>query len=238
MAYLSRVWLNPLRNGAQRLLQHPQSMHAAVLGGLAEQPVTERVLWRLEADGQHRMGLLVLTQSRPSWEHIVEQAGWPGADDAEPVVKDYGPLLKRVVAGSEFAFRLRANTVTSTRTPQAASTRQRQRLAADRPRGVRVPQRTAAQQLDWFLTHLPGWGLAAAEQDGLVGVRLVGRERVVFRKGAAGGDSRPVTLQTATAEGLATVVDPDVVRTALLSGCGPARAYGCGLLTLAPATRA
>lgn len=237
MPHLSRIWLNPLRSGARRLLSHPQSMHAAVLGGLAEQPVTERVLWRLEADSQHRMGLLVLTQSRPSWDHLVEQAGWPGANGAEALVKDYAPLLQRVVAGREFAFRLRANTVTSSRTPQAPSARQRQHLARERPRGVRLPERTAAQQLDWFLRHLTGWGLSAAEEAGLPGVRLVGREQVMFSKTAADGGRRRVTLQTATAEGLVQVVDPDVVRTALLSGCGPARAYGCGLLTLAPPTR-
>lgn len=237
MAYLSRVWLNPLRSGARRLLSHPQSMHAAVLGGLVEQPVTERVLWRPEADGQHRVGLLVLTQSRPSWDHLVAQAGWPGAEGAEGLVKDYAPLLQRVVVGREFAFRLRANTVTSTRTPQAASARQRDRLAGERPRGLRVPERTAAQQLDWFLRHLPGWGLAVAEQDGLLGVRLVAREQVAFSKAAGEGGSRRVTLQTATAEGVVRVVDPDVVRRALVTGCGPARAYGCGLLTLAPATR-
>lgn len=238
MAYLSRIWLNPLRSGARRLLSHPQSMHAAVLGGLAEQPVTERLLWRLEADGHHRTGLLVLTQSRPAWDHLVEQAGWPGADGAEALVKDYAPLLQRIVAGREFAFRLRANTVTSTRTPHAPSAGQRERLAGKRPRGVRVPERTAAQQLDWFMRHLPGWGLTVAEEDGLHGVRLVDREQVAFSKTIADGARRRVTLQTATAEGLVQVAKPDVVRTALLSGCGPARAYGCGLLTLAPAIRA
>lgn len=237
MAYLSRIWLNPLRSGARRLLSHPQSLHAVVLGGLVEQPVTERVLWRLEAGGRHRLELLVLTQSRPSWGHLVEQAGWQDADGAEPLVKDYAPLLQRVVAGREFAFRLRANTVTSTRKPQEASAGQRERLTQERPRGVRVPERTAAQQQEWFVRHLPGWGLALAEEDGLPAVRLIGRERVVFSKAADNGASRRVTLQTATAEGLVRVVEPDVVRTALLSGCGPARAYGCGLLTLAPATR-
>src|SRR3954469_18997000 len=76
MPYLSRIYLNPLRTGAQRLLRNPQHMHAAVLGGLSRQPVTERVLWRLDTE-QHRASLLVLTQSTPSWEHLVEQAGWP-----------------------------------------------------------------------------------------------------------------------------------------------------------------
>ncbi|WP_443075560.1 type I-E CRISPR-associated protein Cas6/Cse3/CasE [Streptomyces sp. NBC_01483] len=51
-------------------------MHAAVMGGLAVQPVAERVLWRLETNTAHRAEILVLTNSRPSWEHLVEQGGW------------------------------------------------------------------------------------------------------------------------------------------------------------------
>lgn len=48
MSYLSRIWLNPLRTGTQRMLRNPQVLHAAILGGLSRQPVTERVLWRLD----------------------------------------------------------------------------------------------------------------------------------------------------------------------------------------------
>ena len=73
MAYLSRIWLNPLRTATQRMLRDPHVMHAAVLGGIPAQPVTERVLWRIEAGDPHRAELLVLTRSVPSWEHLVEQ---------------------------------------------------------------------------------------------------------------------------------------------------------------------
>ncbi len=118
MPYLSRIWLNPLRRGAQRLLTDPHVVHAAVLGSLPQQPVQERTLWRLEPEA-HRAALLVLTHSRPSWEHVVEQAGWPGSDDPQALVSDYAPLLARIVTGREFAFRLRANTVSSTKTPAA-----------------------------------------------------------------------------------------------------------------------
>lgn len=88
MPFLSRIWLNPLRAGAQRLLTSPHATHAAVLGGLSEQPVQQRTLWRLEADPAHRAALLVLTQTRPSWEHLVEQAGWPAADEPQALVRD------------------------------------------------------------------------------------------------------------------------------------------------------
>lgn len=235
MPYLSRVYLNPLRSGAQNLLRNPQRMHAAVLGGLSCQPVEERVLWRLETD-VHRASLLVLTRSTPSWEHIIEQAGWPAADEPQAIVRSYEPLLARAERGREFRFRLRANPVVSTRTPQKPSDAQRRRLdTPGRSRGVRVPHRTAAHQLAWFTEHIERWGFSLPpSSNGLHDVLLGARDRMTFTKsGSASG--RRVVIQTATFEGRLRIEDPDRARTSLLDGVGPARAYGCGLLTLAPA---
>lgn len=246
MTYLSRIWLNPLRSGAQALLRSPENMHAAVLGGLAVQPVTERVLWRLETREQHRAELLVLTDSRPSWAHLVEQAGWPGADGAEAMIRDYQPLLDRLQHGREFAFRLRANPVTATRTPTNPSAAQKEHLATPRPRGVRVPHRTAAHQLTWLTNRVDRWGFTLLQTGTGPAVALTARERLTFAKKARGsterlresrgGDEKTcrVVLSTATFDGALRVTDPDLARRTLLDGVGPAKAYGCGLLTLAP----
>lgn len=236
MTYLSRIWLNPLRTGTQRLLRNPQNVHAAVLGGLAAQPVTERTLWRLDLPDAHRAELLVLTRSRPSWEHLVEQAGWPGAEEPQAMVRSYQPLLDRLSRGQEYAFRLRANPVSATRNPAAPSTAQKERLAATgRPRGVLVPQRTVAHQLSWLTDRIHSWGFTLlATEAGDPQVRLSHRERLTFTKTGDDGNRRRVVVQTATYEGLLQVNDADVARSTLLNGVGRARAYGCGLLTLAP----
>jgi len=217
MPYLSKVWLNPLRTGAQHMLRNPQVLHAAVLGGLSRQPVEERVLWRLEPDTRHRAGLLVLTQSAPSWEHLVEQAGWPSADEPQALVKSYAPLLDRIVRGREFVFRLRANPVTSTRTPAQPSASQRRRLDTDRPRGVRVPHRTAAHQLDWLRNRAEKWGFDIPDTaEGLPDVRLSGRDKMIFTKSGNGdGGGRRVVIQTATFEGRLRVEDPGMARASL-----------------------
>jgi hypothetical protein len=123
---------------------------------LSRQPVAERVLWRLDVGVRHRAELLVLTDSRPSWEHSAEQAGWPQADEPQQQVRDYQPLLEKIQRGREFRLRLRANPVSSTRTPLKPSAAQEKRLAAERPRGVRVAHRTAAHQLAWFAIDCPG----------------------------------------------------------------------------------
>jgi len=233
MPYLSKIWLNPLRRGTQRLVGNPQAMHAAVLGGLSRQPVTERVLWRLE-DERHRATLLVLTDSAPSWHHLVEQAGWPSSDEPQALVRSYKPLLDRIVRGREFAFRLRANPVAATRHPEQPSPSQRLRLEGTRPRGVRVPHRTADHQLDWLGTRAGRWGFELVTNSaGAADVRLTARQRLVFTK-STDTKARRVTIETATFEGRLRVADVDQSIASLLGGVGSARAYGCGLITLAP----
>jgi CRISPR system Cascade subunit CasE len=237
MPYLSRIWLNPLRTQTQRFLRNPQAVHAAVLGGLSQQPVTQRVLWRWEPDSPHRASLLVLTQTRPSWEHLIEQAGWPGADEQQALVRPYEPLLDQVTRGREFAFRLKVNPVSATRNPQAPSARQAAHLTAQaRPRGVRVAHRTVEHQLDWLIKHVPQWGfsLATGAHD-LPAVKIIARDRISFSKRLADGSrGNRVTLQTATFEGIAQITDPDLTRHTLLAGVGAGKAYGLGMITFAP----
>lgn len=237
MPYLSRIYLNPLRSGAQALLRNPQRLHAAVLGGLSRQPVDERVLWRIEPDA-HRATVLVLTQSTPSWEHIIEQAGWAASDDPQALVGSYQPLLDKIEHGREFRFRLKVNPVSSTQTPQKPTPAQQERLAtAARSRGVRIAHRTAEHQLTWLTQKLQKCGFTSpATADGVPDIILGARDRMTFTKPAATGKNR-VVIQTATFEGRLRIDNPTLAHHSLITGVGPARAYGCGLLTLAPTCR-
>lgn len=235
MTYLSRVWLNPRRTNAQRFLQDPRATHAIVLQGLARQPVTERVLWRLEPDSRspYRLELLVLTESQPSWEHLIEQAGWPASSDGQATIRPYQPLLDQIARGRQFAFRLRANPSTATRHPDAPSGPQKEHLASDpRARGVRVPHRTAEHQLRWLTDRIQRWGfIPLTDEADLPMIRLVARERMSFRKPAV---NSPVVLQAATFDGLLQIDDPHTAQQSLLNGVGKGKAYGLGLITLAP----
>ncbi|MER5887540.1 type I-E CRISPR-associated protein Cas6/Cse3/CasE [Streptomyces sp. NPDC001941] len=258
MPYLSKIPLNPRRRAAVNLLANPHRLHAAILSALAIQPVTERVLWRQENHTRHRAELLVLTDSRPSWAHLVDDAGWPGADGGEPLIADYTPLLERIARGREFGFRLTANPVQSVSRPAQPSEQQTARLkentdSATRQRGFRVAHRTAAQQLEWFLKRgerhgftIPDASVAPgapglepssndnSEQRGPTpgpAAAVVSRDILRFTKRK---DGPRVTLSTATFEGCLRVTDPDALRSALLNGIGPAKGYGQGLLTLAP----
>lgn len=202
----------------------------------------------------HRAEILVLTDSRPSWDHLVEQAGWPGADGGQALIADYTPLLDRIVLGREFAFRLTANPVQSVQRPDKPSDEMTARLKAGtetvdspaRHRGFRVAHRTAAQQIGWMLKQADRHGFAiptapTAEpapgihtDDPLTpapAVSLIARDVLRFNKRTNGPR---VTVSTATFQGRLHVTDPGALRNALLAGIGPAKGYGQGLLTLAP----
>ncbi|MET9782411.1 type I-E CRISPR-associated protein Cas6/Cse3/CasE [Nocardiopsis alba] len=257
MPYLSRIRINPLRSGSQPLLKNPHKMKIEVLGGVPARAQDEPVLWRLDTFDRHQPQLLVLTHTKPNWDHIVERAGWPGADGEHALIRDYEPLLSRLVIGREFGFRLTANPVQSTATPDKLT--EHQRKAVDNAptsdgrsrlrRGFRVGYRSARHQMDWLLRRVSKAGfeipLARTAEAGAPGmpeqgdpvpdVRLVAGRQLRFHKKRPQQEQKPpITLVTATFEGRLRVTDPELLRSVLLNGLGPAKRYGCGLLTLAP----
>lgn len=247
MPFLSRIRINPLRAQSRKLLASPRSMHAAVQGGLPGLPAQERTLWRLDADNAHRPHLFVLTASRPDWTHLVEQAGWPDADGEHYAIRDYKPLLDQLAPGREFAFRLTASPVQNTRRPQQPTSRQNERIKAGQQRSFRLGHRTAAAQLDWFLTRTTSWGFEIPTAASLSDtqdtddrrpqdIRIINRNRSTFDKGPATTKEERVVMGSATFEGRLRVTDAATFTDKILGGIGPSKAYGCGLLTLAPLT--
>ncbi|MEU3145545.1 MULTISPECIES: type I-E CRISPR-associated protein Cas6/Cse3/CasE [unclassified Streptomyces] len=245
MPFLSRIRINPLRAESRKLLASPRAMHAAVQGGIPGLPAEERTLWRLDADNPHRPQLFVLTTDKPDWTHLVEQAGWPAADGEHYAVRDYTPLLQQLATGRSFAFRLTANPVQNTNRPDKPTPRQQERIEAGDRRSFRLGHRTAAAQLSWFLTRTARWGFDVPtaphlgethDTDGEPprDVRITTRQRRTFSKGTLTAKEAQVVMNAVTFEGHLRITDPALLTERLLAGIGPAKAYGCGLLTLAP----
>lgn len=229
MAYLSKIPLNPLRKGTQSLLRNPQRLHAAVMGSVPAQSSAGRFLWRLE-QREHCIELFVLSPAKPSWDHLVEQAGWSGADGGEAQIKEYEPLMQLLMVNRQFAFRLKANPIQNLPTVNGLVG---ESSDSTRSRGKRLGHRTAAHQLNWFLSRCTDgsqrWGFTAGSFE-QPSVALVARQTLRFTKG---NGQTAITLNTATFEGRLTVTDVGLLRRSLLDGIGSGKAYGCGLLTLA-----
>ena len=215
--------MNTARRGARKLLASPQAMHAAVLSGFPrpEDHTRDdaRTLWRL--DQQHRQTLLyIVSPTAPDLTHLVEQAGWPTSTEGWQT-RPYDRLLGSLDKDQQWAFRLTANPVRTGRKTDTSPTTQR------------FGQVTAAQQIEWLTSRAERNGFTVARQDdGELNLRSYNRQ--VHRFGRNRGE-RPVTLVTATYDGVLEVTDPNLFRRVLTQGIGHARAYGCGLLTVAPA---
>lgn len=239
--FLTRAFLDPRRRGALRLLGSPQVMHAAILQGMPTQPVPAagsgaRILWRLDADNPQRPVLWLLSPEKPDLDALMH---WAGASDRDgnPAwqSREYAPLLEGLRAGQRFAFRLVANPTWSARVREGADTR-------------RVGHVTAEHQVRWLVKRAERRGFRILTSDvplpdtdePALSLRLYHREKATFsRRGAADGSGSRVTLVRVGYEGALEVTDPQALRATLTGGIGRARAYGCGLLTLArlPAQR-
>lgn len=226
--YLARIRINPQRAAARRLLSNPAHLKAAVYAGMPTQPVVDRVLWRLDSENAYQPVVYVVSSERPSFEHLIEQAGWPGAATPQVDVADYTPLLARIVTGERFAFRLAANPTYTTTIAQEDGTTKK----------VRAAHKTVEHQTRWLTERVADIGVRidTGSSTGPTGDRVLdlvvsGRSRRRFPRDGA----RQVTIDVVTYLGHLTVTDPDRLRSTLTDGLGRAKGYGCGLLTLAPA---
>lgn len=221
--YLTRFRVNTARRGAHKLLASPQAMHAAVLAGFARpQDHTRdgaRTLWRLDQHTDRQTTLYIASPTAPDLTRLVEQAGWPTTDTWE--TRPYTTFLNALARGQIWAFRLTANPTRNGRKTAAA------------PDTQRFGAVTAEQQARWLTQRAPAHGFTIARQDdGHLNLSIHQRQTRTFNRTRG---ERPVTLTTATYDGVLHVEDPAGLRHVLATGIGHARAYGCGLLTLAPA---
>ncbi|CAO5183808.1 CRISPR system Cascade subunit CasE [Frankia sp. AiPs1] len=263
--YLTRVILNPRRAGAQNYLANPYSTHAAIMLGLPTGlggSVAGRPLWRIDRDDPHRPHLLTVTQDRPDYSHIVEEAGFPAWDEPY-ATKHYQPFLDRLETGQRYAFRLTANPTYSQPSPipesepraaqlgkasSSAQTTDQARTSAPtetpdlaptkRPRGTRRPHTTITDQTQWFLRQAEKIGITIpTANSGAPDLIITERRRHAFEKPTPDDTPRrrsrnTIAIHTATFQGNLRITAPDDLRTALTHGIGTAKGFGCGLLTL------
>lgn len=218
--YLTKMVINARRRGAKLLMASPQALHAAVMAGFADDrpTVDGRVLWRLDVYNPHRVVLYTVSPDKPDFTHIVEQAGWPTTETWE--TRCYDPLLKSLLSGQQWQFRLTANPVRSGLRAGWSDTK---------PLG----HVTVKQQEHWLIQRSKNAGFrlvpcTAARGGGDFDLAVVDRSIRRFRR-----KDGQVTIVTATFEGYLEVTEPEALRRALTHGIGRAKSYGCGLLTLA-----
>lgn len=222
--YLSRIEVNRHRRETLRALASPQILHAALeasfpaasdaAAGAGDD--ARKLLWRMDTL-KNSLYILVQSVRRPDFTHIVQQFGWPEAGQTWET-REYGAFLDSLAEGQKWRFRLRANPVHS--------------VGGEKETGKRGEVKahvTVEQQRKWLLDKSAVLGVSIAEAE----IDVVHRETLRFKRTPQANSL--VTLSRATFEGMLTVADTALLTAAMRAGIGRAKAYGCGLLTLAEA---
>jgi CRISPR system Cascade subunit CasE len=240
--YLSRLCLNPLFAPALRLAADPYELHRKLLDALpcgpkpkpltGDQPKTADLLFRVDTTDAGPV-VLLQTNEQPDWDAL-ELA--PRALRCPPETK---PYVLELTPGLRLSFRLLC---------QPAIRKSGQ--FGFKPNGKRKPGPRRAcrdddQRMQW-LHRKAGEGGFVTETVGLTLVEWGNTKRLQAKGGdpietyeearkraASSGDRQ--RLGAVRFDGILVVTAPDKFRLALRNGIGHAKAFGFGLLSLAPA---
>lgn len=220
--FLSRLYPDTRNAAFRRDYADIHDLHRTVMAGFPQSdsdiPARQAhgVLWRLDED---RTGFVLYVQGhvQPDWSRL--PAGYLCR---APATRSLQPVLDQLQPGRKLAFRLVANPT---------------RDAVVGPDGTHVGRRRTAhrdpdQQLDWLVRKgarhgfvVPAGKCGSADAVPSPRPRTIGRAK----RGAA-----PITIDPVRYDGHLIVTDTAAFVDALRTGVGRAKAYGCGLLSLAP----
>lgn len=222
MIYLSCLELDPGDREVRQWLANPYRVHQKLLNAWPDGGAG-RMLYRLEWE---RRPLRVLVQSPQAadWSRCFPR----GAGLSEPARQK--PVALRPAAGQVLRFLLRANPTVRRLRPQGPGDH-------DPLLGKRVALYGEAEQVAWLVRKGEQYGfrlpLLGRDEAGepVYDVEVRDRGDVVGFKPGGGR----LVHHCVDFEGRLEVTDADAFAAALESGIGPAKGFGFGLLSVAPA---
>ncbi|MGW3086619.1 type I-E CRISPR-associated protein Cas6/Cse3/CasE [Streptomyces sp. NPDC001108] len=214
--WLARLVLDTSRTDVREELRNAVAMHRRVMSLFPDLPELEEprrhfgVLHRVERT-ERKAVLLVQSKKEIAPERL------PGGYAVGVASRSIEPLLDALAHGRLLSYRCDANPI---RRP-SSTTRE---LYTNLPSVVALQGR-----------HADDWWHRRAEIAGLkIHTHLShSLDAAVGRRGKGSG-AQKVRHHRVRFEGTAEIVDPDALRAAMTGGVGKGRAYGCGLLTIAP----
>lgn len=229
--YLSRLVLNPRSWAVRRDLADCYEQHRTVMSAFGDLPTADGdartqlgVLYRVDADRRtERMTLLVQSRAAPRWSAL------PGDYVLAPAAsKPVDGAFAAIGTGDRLTFRLRANPT--------------KRISKANPEekdpywhGRRVNLRDEEAWLKWLARKGEQGGfrlVAVAARDDVAAVRAADQGKV--RSGTPRA-KKALTFASVLFDGHLEVADPDRFRESLAQGIGSGKAFGFGLLSVAPA---
>lgn len=220
--YLSRLRLNPLSRDVARDISDVVQMHRTIMKAFPAAPQGEspreyfEVLHRLEVDPRSgAITLYVQSAAEPAWDQLptgyVVENGRP-----EWSAKRVDHLYQAIEKGQRLRFRLRANATRKIDTKSGPD--------GVRRHGRRVPVRGEDAQIAWLQRQGARYGFAICT------ISVVSSGSPELHRSRSSGQ----TFQGVLFEGTLEVTDAQAFQDALASGIGPGKAFGFGLLSVAP----
>lgn len=231
MIYLSRLLLDARSREVQHELVDCHRLHGRVLSAFPQEAGLESarerfgVLYRVET-GRQDPQLLVQSRHEPDWSRLPA-----GYRKATPECKRVDGYYERLAEGTVLIFRLRANPT------RRISEHNRNEHDLERWRGQRVELRTEEDQLEWLARKARDGGFELLEvRPRVPDVRTAPDASVMgSRFDDHLGKKERLKLGSVLFEGKLRVRDAERFRQALEAGIGSGKAYGFGLLSVAPA---
>ncbi len=247
MIYLSRQLLDPRSRAVQHDLADCHQLHRTVMhafptlpdgAAVAEPREHYRVLYRVD-EGRRGLSLLVQSAHVPDWSHLLPgylHTAQAAATVDNPSIKRVDHLYDELHPDMVLTFRLRANPTRKIDTHGGPT-------SGERRNGRRVELYREEDRLAWLHRKAGQHGfevLASKLAPGISDAHVGTIGKVTGHKMATVDTSQQrcetsLTFGAAVFEGRLRVVDSDALRNALVQGIGSGKAYGFGLLSLAPA---
>lgn len=204
--YLSKLTLNPRNRAVQRDLARPHDLHKTIMAAFPANldKAQKRVLFRVEQNASNQQ-ISVLIQSQDQPDWTQIASGYLLELPNNPATKAVNLQLQ---PGQRLAFRLRANPT--------------KRLSAGKGnKGKRIGLYKLEEQIEWLQRKAADHGFAIQNA-------MPAQQQLV--------DDRRQDLKffSVQFDGILQVTDPATFLTAIQAGIGSGKAFGFGLLSVAP----
>lgn len=220
--YRSRLILNPRNHGVRRDLAQPHALHQTLMRAFPDDldKATDRVLYRLDQSRSSELRLLVQSHGVPDWTYLLNSGYLLPSDQENPAVKT---VELQMQPNQRLIFRLRANPT------------KRLGKSAAYDKGKRVGLYKAEEQINWLQRKAAEHGFLVHSVMPVQQQRIDGRIPRKEERSAIGGhhDAKFFSVQF---DGVLQVTDPARFLAAIESGIGSGKAFGFGLLSVAPAS--
>ena len=215
MIYLSKLILNPASRMVQSELRDPYQMHRTLMRGFNGNRELANVLYRLDVNPlSGNLVLLVQSTEEPNWQPLTQIGR--GEYLLAPTV--YKPVYLSLQNGQVFRFRLVANPSVKRGGKRHALYKEKDQRHWLETKGTGSPEK-----------NRPASGFQVLDVDVQPQGNRHGRIRLSEH------EKHYITFYPVLFEGTLQVTNSKKFTRALRTGIGPAKAFGCGLLSLAPA---